>query len=237
MPVFVCSIRLQLMLGMHPMRGPLLILLLGPALCLAGAAQSPVKQQLLAGGWRFSKQRGNVDIYRRPLAGSRFPALLAYTHMAAPATRLYTVISDYDHFADFIPSVSNSRVIKQDGTEVWVYQRLDFPALASDRHYVIHVSNDLHRAEQGDIRIAWRLDPDPSFLPEAAGAVLPRTFSGYWHLTTAASGSGTDAIYSIHVEPGGLLPGWLFAPAGESYLFDVVRAVQRRAASDNSRAQ
>jgi hypothetical protein len=37
-----------------------------------------------------------------------------------------------------------------------------------------------------------------------------------------------DAVYSIHVDPGGRLPAWLYSRAAERYVTNVVEAVRQR---------
>jgi ribosome-associated toxin RatA of RatAB toxin-antitoxin module len=169
-----------------------------------------------AEGWDPLRQVGNI------------PALLARTPMAAPAARVYRVISDYDHFADFVPAVSASRVVARSGANTRVYQRLDLPMLVADRHYVIRVRDALDAAQRV-IRVTWQLDESRSRALPPGDALLPETFTGYWRLTDTPDGSGCDAVYSIHVDPGGRLPAWLYSRAAERYVTDVVEAVRQRA--------
>jgi hypothetical protein len=178
-------------------------------------------------GWTFSRRTGDVDIYLRPVEESAFPALLAHARIDAPVRTIYAVISDYDHFRDFIPAVLDSRTLKQQGSTAWVYQRLGFPLLVADRHYVIRVSDTLAQAEAGYIKVEWHLDRDQSRSLLSDSALLPDAFSGSWQLTQLQDRQASDALYSIHVEPGGMLPAWLFSAASEDYVFKVIEAVRR----------
>ena len=178
-------------------------------------------------GWTLSRRMGDVDIYRRPVEGSAFPALLARAGIDAPVRAIHAVISDYAHFPDFIPSVRDSRILKQQQATAWVYQRLGFPLMVADRHYVIRVSDTLAQADSGFIKVEWQLDRQQSRSLPSDGAVLPDAFSGSWQLTQRQDRQASDASYSIHVEPGGMLPAWLFSAASEDYVFKVVEAVRR----------
>ena len=196
------------------------ILILSPdAFALGGQADDE--------GWRFSRRIGDVDIYLRAVEGSAFPALLANARIDASVRAIHAVISDYDHFQDFVPSVLDSRILRQQGSSTWVYQRLGFPLMVANRHYVIKVTDTLDRAEAGDIKVEWHLDREQSLSLPLDSAVLPDTFSGSWQLTALKNGQQTDATYSIHVEPGGMLPAWLSADASERYVFRVMEAVRR----------
>jgi carbon monoxide dehydrogenase subunit G len=177
-------------------------------------------------GWRFSRRIGDVDIYLRPVEESTFPALRAHARIDAPLAAIYAVISDYDNFQDFIPSVLDSRILKRHKDTAWVYQRLGFPLMVADRHYVIKVTDTLNQAEAGYIEVDWHLDREQSRSLRIDGAVLPNSFSGSWQLTALKNGQQTDATYSIHVEPGGMLPAWLYSDAGENYVLGVIEAVR-----------
>jgi len=178
-------------------------------------------------GWTFSRRKGDVDIYLRSVEGSAFPALLAHARIDAPVRAIYAVISDYGHFPDFIPAVVDSRTLKQQESSAWVYQRLAFPLMVADRHYVIRVSDTLAQADAGYIKVEWHLDREQSRSLLSDSAVLADAFSGSWQLTQRQDRQTSDAIYSIHVEPGGMLPAWLFSAASEDYVFKVMEAVRR----------
>jgi len=178
-------------------------------------------------GWVALGQVDGVATFRRPVDGSDFPALQARVRFAVPARAVYRVISDYDHFREFIPAVADSRVERHDGAVWRVYQRLNFSALAADRAYIIAVTDDVQN--DGVIDVRWRLDDDATAaLPKDAG-VRPHRFSGSWHLVDRADGT-TEARYVIHVDPGGWLPAWLLAKEGERYVLRVVEAVRGRLA-------
>ncbi|UCC55940.1 MAG: SRPBCC family protein [Gammaproteobacteria bacterium] len=180
-------------------------------------------------GWDYLHRVDHIDLYRKPVAGSRFPVLRARTRMEVPATKAFRVISDYDHFADFLPAVSASRVLAQSGGNTWVYQRLGMPMLVADRHYVIRVTDTFDEVHNGLIRVNWQLDANRSRTLSTNNAVLPDVFTGSWRLEDTADGEGCDAIYTIHVEPGGRLPAWLFSRAAKAYVINVVDAVRSRA--------
>jgi hypothetical protein len=183
-------------------------------------------------GWTFTRRMGDVDIYRRSINGSEFPALRAHARIKASAKAVYAVISDYDHFRDFIPSVVDSHILEQQRSTSWVYQRLGFPLMVADRHYVIKVTDNLDQAGEGLINVTWHLDREQSRSLPSGSAVLPDAFSGSWRLAELEEGRASDATYSIHVEPGGMLPAWLFSRASERYVFQIIQAVRRKLGGD-----
>ena len=178
--------------------------------------------------WRFVRQDQGVDIYRRPFNDSRIPELRGHTHFHASISDVYRVISDYDHFSDFIPMVSESRVLKRDARAIWVYQRLGMPSPITDRHYVIKVVDDLHAAPISVIDITWWMDSTHSISLASNDAIMPEAFSGSWHLQDLALQGDCDAVYTIHVDPAGVLPDWLFVSMSERYVIQVMNAVRKR---------
>ena len=189
-------------------------------------------EELAVDGWTFSRRLGDVDIYRQSINGSGFPAVRAHARISASAKALYAVISDYEHFRDFIHSVVDSRVLARQMSTLTVYQRLGFPLMVADRHYVIQVTDNLDQADEGLIKLTWQLDRQQSLSLTSGRVVVPDAFSGSWRLAELEEGRATDATYSIHVEPGGSLPAWLLLTASERYVFQVIQAVRRRLSGD-----
>jgi hypothetical protein len=146
-----------------------------------------------------------------------------------PPERLYTVITDYDRFIEFIPYVTNSRILRQEGEMGYVHQHLRFPGPVADRYYTITSSAAASRPRDNFFRVEWHLVPESSVIvpaEEDEEGVVPSAFSGFWELTPSTNGTTTEAVYSIHLDPGGVLPSWLVTPMMNRYLVQVVEAVR-----------
>jgi len=213
---------------MHDVR--LLRLLLCCACWLTVTCGAAPAGDTAAGAWSLVRRDGDVEIYQRPLAGSDIPEVRGHTRFPASVSEVFGVVSDYDHFAGFIPLVSESRVLETDARSSRVYQRLDLPLPIADRHYIIRVENDLQA--QGAIDIDWQLDKSRSASLSTTVALLPDAFSGSWHIEARPGVAGCDAIYTIYVQPGGLLPNWLFVRVIERYVVQVMNAVRKRVTVD-----
>jgi len=194
---------------------------------VSGGATAPVAAAA-AGEWTRVREVDGVEVYRQPVEGSDIPAVRGRTQFRSPVGDVFRVISDYDHFPEFIPSVSDSRVVERDDRATWVYQRLGFPLPVADRHYIIKVVNDLHVAGAGVVDVGWQLDEVRSASLSSSDALLPAAFSGSWHLEALADHAGCEALYTIHVDPAGALPGWLFVRLTERYVVRVMNAVRKR---------
>ena len=208
--------------------GVIICLLVHLAGGCGAALAGETTRDLAREGWTLARQEAGVAIYRRPLAGSKFAALLARAKFRAEPEEVFIKLSEYGSFSGFIPGVEVSRVLKRQGRDLWVYQRLGFPAPVADRHYVIRIHNDSGESEPGIFRIEWNLDSSESAVLQPRGAVVPGDFSGRWRLVPDQKAGMTRAVYEIHVDPGGRLPAWLFQRVAEGYVFQVMEAVRRR---------
>ncbi len=206
-------------------------MLLGPGVATSetpiptGAYEDPI----LKAGWQTVSEQDGLRLYNRAVPGAAVPAALARVRIEVPPARLFAVITDYDHFADFVPYVTRSQVVHREAGLRRVAQHLRFPGPVADRHYVIESRDSITSSPSERWRVEWRLvaERDPPASRETG--ITPNAFTGYWELTSVAGGTATDAIYSLHFDPGGALPSWLVTFAMNRYLPKVIDAVRTRA--------
>jgi ribosome-associated toxin RatA of RatAB toxin-antitoxin module len=160
------------------------------------------------------------------MPGSAIPQVLIATHLAAPAAAVYGVVTDYAHFADFIPDVAESRIIRTAGDAQWVFHRLHFTGPVADRVYVMRSVGRTGSADTYAYRVEWALAPEA--VPTGEQGIAPRQFSGFWELRPADDGKTTEARYAVHSDPGGRIPVWLVSRMTDRYVREVVRAVRGR---------
>jgi len=205
---------------------------LGSGSLFAGESAAPAvaaaDQRLLRNGWHLVTDQQGIQVYNRPWPHSAIPEALARTVIRVPPERLYAVITDYDHFTEFVPYVTSSRILRQEGATFYVHQHLHFPGPLADRHYTI-ASNAMGRPGKNTFRVAWYLVPENGKTPTREKGIMPSAFDGFWELRPDERGMTTEAVYSIHFDPGGALPSWLVATAMNRYLPKVVEAVRARA--------
>ena len=130
----------------------LLMFLVGTAACLA----EPVKFGAVdSEGWRLVRVQQGYPIEYRAVAHSRFPQIRIRALIPATPSTVYKVISDYDHFAEFVPNVLDSRSISQTHEAHLVFQRLHFAGPLAGLRYVVgteifksHPTMSHHSAER-----------------------------------------------------------------------------------------
>lgn len=100
----------------------------------------------------------------------------------------------------------------------------------SDRHYVMVSEHGSSRPRHDHYVVNWSLDDRYSISKDEDAPVLPQKFQGCWDVRPSMTG-GLDAIYSVEIKPGGLIPDWLARHATQRYLVDLMAALYRRLAT------
>lgn len=198
------------------------------------AAETPTstgdyEDPILKAGWQVVSERDGLRLYNRAVPGANVPAALARVRIEVPPARLFAVITDYDRFAEFVPYVTRSQVVRREAGLRRVSQHLRFPGPVADRHYVIESRDSVTSSPPERWRVEWRLVPETALPEPGEKGIAPAAFTGYWELTPIAGGAATNAIYSLHFDPGGALPAWLVTFAMNRYLPRVIDAVRARA--------
>lgn len=174
--------------------------------------------------WQATDTTAEGRLYHRPMPDSAVPQVLISTHFAAPPAAVYAVVTDYAHFAEFIPGVAESRIVRTAGAAQWIFHRLHFAGPVADRVYVMRsVGRTL---DAGSYRVEWALTAEA--VPAGEHGITPRQFSGFWELRPTDNGTATEARYAVHSDPGGRIPAWLVSRMTDRYVREVVRAVRGR---------
>jgi hypothetical protein len=213
----------------------LFLALIGTGVATADSAGPTVPKEdpILKAGWYPVSERGGLRLYNRAVPGAAVPAALARVRIEVPPARLFSVITNYDRFAEFVPYVARSQVVYREDGLRRVSQHLRFPGPLADRHYVIESRDNYTSFPQERWRVEWRLVPETNRPAPDETGITPAAFTGYWELTPVSGGAATDAIYSLHFDPGGALPAWLVTFAMNRYLPKVIDAVRARAAGSD----
>jgi Polyketide cyclase / dehydrase and lipid transport len=199
-----------------------------PAAAIAGTVTENGHAPWLAVGNSLQGQ-----IYHRAVAGSSLPEAMIVTRYAAPPARVHALVTDYGHFAQFIPNVAESRVLLQTGDRQWVFHHLHFAGPVSDRAYIIECTDAASRSQENYYRVDWKLSGRDFPGIEGNAGIRPRAFSGFWDLRPLMGGLATEARYAVHSDPGGHIPDWLVVTMTDRYIQQVIAAVARRLGQTN----
>jgi len=172
-------------------------------------------------------------IYHRAVTGSSLPEAMIVARFATPPARVHALVTDYGHFAEFIPNVAESRVLLQTGGRQWVFHHLHFAGPVADRAYVIESTDAASRPQENYYRVDWTLSSRNFPGIEGHTGIRPRAFSGFWDLRPLMGGLGTEARYAVHSDPGGFIPDWLVVQMTDRYIQQVIAAVAQRLGQTN----
>ena len=211
---------------MNSGRKSAVLLLCGVAWLLAGGIQAAQDE------WQLVKETRAGYLYHRESEHSSIPWTMITARFSASPERVHAIVTDYDHFSEFIPNVSESRIVQDKGSEQWVYHHLHFPGPIADRSYVIVSTDRGSRPDEGYYRVEWVLWDDAFPDIDLSAGVRPLAFTGFWEIQPGRDAGSTEARYAVHSDPGGLVPGWLVSTMTDRYAGQVVQAIRERLAGE-----
>ena len=156
------------------------------------------------GDWKLAAHDKDVAIYSRPRPGSALKEFKAVGPIDAPTNAVCAVIDDFQNYPKFMPSVTECRLIKQDGDSIVGYQRLS-PKVCADRDYTLRVWKESWRAPDGLVFMSHWSPANELGPPETKGVVRVKVCEGKWLLEPEGIAK-TRATYSIYTDTGGFIP-------------------------------
>jgi len=169
----------------------------GAAPCIAcRAPASDPRGAFSARDWAALEEGG---VLRATPARRESPDGLSESSTAAslvhrPPREVWAVLTDFEHWPDFMPLLRETRVERREGGKLWVTQKfrvLFYPM----RHTTVY------QLEPGDGRLAWRLDGDA---PHDIAAS-----EGHWELIAVDGGEATLVRYEAKISAGRAVPEFL----------------------------
>jgi len=139
---------------------------------------------------------------------------------------LYQSIWEYENFADCIPRVTKSIVLRATDDRRWVYQQLDLPAPFHNGHCLLESSNEHSIPAQHIYKVEWWLS-QRFVLPAQERYIAVKSFTGCWNIRQRRYG-GLEAIYSISLDAVGWIPNWMARAGTRHYLIELMHALRNR---------
>jgi hypothetical protein len=173
--------------------------------------------------WTEAYRSDDLVIFTKDVEEGR--KVLAVSDIEAPSPIIFKVLSDFGHYRDFMPYVTESRILEQKSTgETITYARIA-PPFVSERDYPLSVRTfDGVASKDGVFKIEWTAAPD--IKPEVKGVVRVRLNQGSWRGEPLDGGKRTRLTYTLLTNPGGLLPDFVLGLSNTiaiPKLFDSVR--------------
>ncbi len=211
-------------------RFALVMVALGPTIAFADtsswqessfACARPIKGCDSAGCCALS-----LTIYVRDQKDSGIREVRAIGEVDASPERVFAVLTDYDHYTEFMPHTVGSRLIRRQDDTVVVWGMVDPPIIAR-RDWVTEsrLESDL---PGGVFRTTWHSAPELGPPPED-GVVPMRVNNGSWTLEPIDDGARTRGTYEQASDPGGSVPSFIVRSASTKGVADLFEAIRRRA--------
>jgi ribosome-associated toxin RatA of RatAB toxin-antitoxin module len=174
------------------------------------------------------RDRDGIAVYTRPVEGSGIREFKGSALVSASAERIRSLLRDADHFKDWFPNTSESRLLAREGDVSYQYSVLDAPWPVSDRDNVFRSETAIDPTS-GEVAI--RVSAAPDYHPEQPERVRVRRALGLWLLEPLGEAQ-TRVTFTMHLEPGGGVPQWLINAQVVETPFDALTnlrtAVSRR---------
>jgi len=165
----------------------------------------------------------SFGVWMREKTGSDVREVRAIGEVDAPPEKVYAAVTDFEHYAEFMPYLEDSKVIRRTDSEVVTWAIMNAP-MVSRRDWVVAVKLDPVKK----VGTTWTVSTEGP--PESDRAVRLKINDGSWTLEPLDGGKRTRATYYLYTNPGGSIPSWIANKANTMALPDLFEAIRKRAA-------
>jgi uncharacterized protein YndB with AHSA1/START domain len=175
--------------------------------------------------WTEAYRTDELVIFTKDVGEDR--KIIATAEVAAPPEVVFKVLSDFEHYRDFMPYVEESRVLIRKGdNEVVTYARIA-PPLVSERDYPLKVRMTRGSPSNGGVfKVEWTANPEAE--PEVEGVVRVKLNEGSWLAAPFNGGKRTRLTYTLLTNPGGLIPPFVVNLSNTVAIPELFEAVKKR---------
>lgn len=201
-----------------------LIVLAVAAVFTASSAQAlDVKRP--GADWTEAYRTHKLVIFTKDVGKDR--RIIATAEVEAPPEVVFKVVSDFEHYRDFMPYVEESRVLTRKGdNEVVTYARIA-PPFVSERDYPLKVRMTRGSPSNGGVfKVEWTANPEAE--PEVEGVVRVKLNEGSWLAAPLDGGKRTRLTYTLLTNPGGLIPAFVVNLSNTIAIPELFKGVTKR---------
>lgn len=182
-------------------------------------------------GWTEAYRSSELVIFTKDVEQGR--KILAVSDIETPPAIVFKVLTDFAHYRDFMPYVTESRILERKSTgETITYARIA-PPFVSERDYPLSVRTfDGVASHDGVFKIEWTAAPD--IKPEVKGVVRVRLNEGSWRGEPLDGGKHTRLTYTLLTNPGGLIPDFVLDLSNTIAIPELFDSVRKRSLKEMS---
>ncbi len=160
-----------------------------------------------AADWQPRIDKDGIQVYTRPVEGSKFLEFKAVMEVAGSVKSCLAVMDDIDAYIEWVPNLKEMRLLeKTSRADMTLYQCIGAPWPVSPRDSVFSVTTKEDTATQ-TVVITFVSKPD--LLPEVKGIVRVKKINAQWIMVTDEKKGTLSITYIQHSEPEGTLPTWV----------------------------
>jgi hypothetical protein len=175
--------------------------------------------------WTEAYHTSELTIFVKDVDEGR--RIVATAEVEARPEIVFEVLSDFEHYPDFMPYVKESRILSREGnSEVITYARVA-PPFVSERDYLLRVRMAPGAASNsGVFKIEWEAVPEMQ--PEVDGVVRIKLNEGSWLVAPLDGGARTSLTYTLLTNPGGLIPDFVANMSNTIAIPELFKSVGKR---------
>jgi len=177
-------------------------------------------------GWSLSSSAKNIAIYSRPHPGSPLKEFAAIGGIDASTRSVHAVIDDFENYPNFMPFITECRLVKRESDSIVGYQRFS-PKICADRDYTLRVWKRSWPSTQGLVFTSQWAAANELGPPEREGVVRVKTCNGRW-LFEPDGPAKTRATYSIYTDIGGVVPAFIANHASKTGIVRLFEALRKQ---------
>lgn len=179
--------------------------------------------------WTEAYHTSELTIFVKDVDEGR--RIVAATEVEARPEIIFDVLSDFEHYPDFMPYVKESRVLgRESNGEVITYARVA-PPFVNERDYLLRVRMVRGTASNtGVFKIEWKAVPEMQ--PEVEGVVRVKLNEGSWLAAPLDGGTRTRLTYTLLTNPGGLIPDFVANMSNTIAIPELFKAVGKRSVQE-----
>jgi len=171
--------------------------------------------------WELKTQEEGIKVYTRPVENSAIKAIKVECTVEASLSQLTAVLLDIPASDEWVYATKYCRVQKMLSPNEFIYHsEIEVPWPVSNRDFIVRVKLEQDSAKT----LTVSGENLPQYLNEQEGVVRILHTVSHWAATPRDN--YVDIVFTLHVDPGGLIPAWLinlFATRGPLETFRNLR--------------
>ena len=205
------------------------------SLCFAFLLFTCYAQAQIGTNWVLKENSNGIKIFTGDVETSKVKAIRVQCEVDATLSQVVAMLMDIKGSEEWLYHTSSNYIVKQvSPSDLYYYSLVNMPWPVSNRDFIAH----LMVSQNPQTKVVTIDAPcNVDMVPAKPGIVRIANSKGKWLLTPTGS-NGVKIDYTLHADPGGLIPAWLtnmFATEGPSQSFKKFKVSLQKPAYRNAK--